>query len=271
MKRNLYHTRLSRGFTLIELLVVITIIATLAAILFPVFAQAKESAKKANCISNIKQISLASLLYAHDYDDRLIHYLHYFIPNYVYKGSAPYTARMNWFGVSLPPGMLIDGLPWDTTHGRLYPYMKNTKVSDCPVGFEWCPRLTLSGPTTITFTQEAGGADASDIEAPAETIGFSDAMQTSPTVPYITPIAIYALACGFGTNQARHNDIASIGFLDGHVKGHKLWIPSQSIAAGYVRWKAGYLLKIPKINPNDVTPLWQSTDCYYYSIKKPSL
>ena len=60
-----------RGFTLIELLVVIAIIAILAAILFPVFAQAKEAAKKAQSLSNIKQLGLGTLMYTTDFDDRL--------------------------------------------------------------------------------------------------------------------------------------------------------------------------------------------------------
>ena len=57
-----------RGFTLIELLVVIAIIAILAAILFPVFAKAREKARQASCSSNLKQIALAALQYATDYD-----------------------------------------------------------------------------------------------------------------------------------------------------------------------------------------------------------
>src|ERR1700738_3792716 len=57
------------AFTLIELLVVIAIIAILAAILFPVFAQAKAAAKKTVCLSNTKQVSLAAVMYANDYDD----------------------------------------------------------------------------------------------------------------------------------------------------------------------------------------------------------
>jgi prepilin-type N-terminal cleavage/methylation domain-containing protein len=63
--------RKSRGFTLIELLVVIAIIAILAAILFPVFARAREAARKATCISNVKQITLACIMYAQDYDECL--------------------------------------------------------------------------------------------------------------------------------------------------------------------------------------------------------
>ncbi|MFA4044255.1 MAG: hypothetical protein HZRFUVUK_001041, partial [Candidatus Fervidibacterota bacterium] len=63
--------RMHRGFTLIELLVVIAIIAILAAILFPVFARAREKARQASCQSNLKQIGLAIFQYAQDYDERL--------------------------------------------------------------------------------------------------------------------------------------------------------------------------------------------------------
>ncbi|MCX7689166.1 MAG: DUF1559 domain-containing protein, partial [Fimbriimonadales bacterium] len=60
------------GFTLIELLVVIAIIAILAAILFPVFAQARESARQNTCLSNLKQLILTGLMYANDYDERFM-------------------------------------------------------------------------------------------------------------------------------------------------------------------------------------------------------
>jgi prepilin-type N-terminal cleavage/methylation domain-containing protein/prepilin-type processing-associated H-X9-DG protein len=63
--------RNARGFTLIELLVVVAIITILAGILFPVFAHAKDAARRANCVSNLKQISLAHLMYVQDNDDAL--------------------------------------------------------------------------------------------------------------------------------------------------------------------------------------------------------
>src|SRR5690606_28544578 len=71
----------SKGFTLIELLVVIAIIAILAAILFPVFARARENARRASCMSNEKQLALGLLMYTQDYDERL--------PDY-HGGTAPY-------------------------------------------------------------------------------------------------------------------------------------------------------------------------------------
>lgn len=93
-----------RGFTLIELLVVIAIIAILAAILFPVFAQAREKARATSCLSNEKQISLAILQYVQDYDEVLPVGL-----------EVPYTG---WRAIG-----------WAA---QAYPYVKSVAVFDCP-------------------------------------------------------------------------------------------------------------------------------------------
>lgn len=82
-----------RAFTLIELLVVIAIIAILAAILFPVFAQAKESAKKAACVSNIKQLALGLIMYSSDYDD---------VNSPSEYGAGGDVSHMTWSTLSYP-------------------------------------------------------------------------------------------------------------------------------------------------------------------------
>ena len=69
MRQRGYPRAEASGFTLIELLVVIAIIAILAAILFPVFAQAREAARKTTCLSNMKQIGPAMMMYIQDYDE----------------------------------------------------------------------------------------------------------------------------------------------------------------------------------------------------------
>jgi len=83
------HSSSQKAFTLIELLVVIAIIAILAAILFPVFAQAKAAAKKATAISNCKQIDLGSIMYSNDYDDMFVPYFSYYSGPPHYSFGAP--------------------------------------------------------------------------------------------------------------------------------------------------------------------------------------
>src|SRR5690554_3780891 len=93
---------MKRGFTLIELLVVIAIIAILAAILFPVFARAREKARQTSCLSNLKQMGLATLMYAQDYDERY---------NLAYTSTA------------------IGTLHWPIL---LEPYHRNAEIYECP-------------------------------------------------------------------------------------------------------------------------------------------
>src|SRR5207237_2473920 len=92
MKRLNSHLRAPRAFTLIELLVVIAIIAILAAILFPVFAQAREKARAISCVSNQNQLGKGAMMYSQDYDERVIPmYLHY-------ADNGPFAdPKGNWF------------------------------------------------------------------------------------------------------------------------------------------------------------------------------
>ncbi len=114
-----------RGFTLIELLVVIAIIAILAAILFPVFANAKERGRQARCCSNLKQLTMSFFGYADDHNGRL-----------------PIGSRrlFEWHGVSDPvewtgTTWLLSGtppVPIDVRKGSLFPYVRNVEVYQCP-------------------------------------------------------------------------------------------------------------------------------------------
>lgn len=102
-----------RAFTLIELLVVIAIIAILAAILFPVFAQAREKARQSSCASNLKQVGTAWVMYVQDYDEKI--------------GSA--NNPIGWGDCPTMPGRSQFG-GWEGN--ILAPYIKNTQVFKCP-------------------------------------------------------------------------------------------------------------------------------------------
>jgi prepilin-type N-terminal cleavage/methylation domain-containing protein/prepilin-type processing-associated H-X9-DG protein len=110
-KNNDAHT--SHGFTLIELLVVISIIAIIAAILFPVFARARESARRASCQSNLKQIGLAAMQYSQDYDESYVPWCTYS------NGPGPLSNGQAY----------ADALVWPNL---IYPYIKNTQIFMCP-------------------------------------------------------------------------------------------------------------------------------------------
>lgn len=113
--------RRSSGFTLIELLVVIAIIAILAAILFPVFAQARESARKTSCLSNTKQIGLAMMMYATDYDE--------IPPETGWDGpcSSPVPNASGFYAVGDAYFSGVFSFPM-----AAQPYIKNWNIFSCP-------------------------------------------------------------------------------------------------------------------------------------------
>jgi len=104
------------GFTLIELLVVIAIIAILAAILFPVFAKARAKAVQTTCLSNVRQLALAFLMYAQDYDERMPF-------AYDYADDWSYESAWDYF---------IDYVSGTYRLGLIGPYTGNQQINSCP-------------------------------------------------------------------------------------------------------------------------------------------
>ncbi len=111
--------RARRGFTLIELLVVIAIIAILAAILFPVFAKAREKARETSCLSNVKQLMLACLQYATDYNEGL--------PSAWQWNPNPWESA-GWCTPAYP-----DWCDWGSIFFTpIQPYIRNASILECP-------------------------------------------------------------------------------------------------------------------------------------------
>ncbi len=201
-----------KGFTLIELLVVIAIIAILAAILFPVFARAREKARQANCGSNMKQLGLAAAMYAQDYDELIVY------EDLDYNGSGAEDAG-------------------DATwRGMLFPYVKNVGVFVCPSkrltsafdgsyndygqngGYAINVAHWVSGAPTPPFGQAlASVGDASSVIIFMESDGTHEVGNTDGLNPRgWVPTAAWA---------KRHNDGCNYTFIDGHVK----WLKPEAI------------------------------------------
>ena len=189
-----------RGFTLIELLVVIAIISILASILFPVFARARENARRSSCQSNLKQIGLGIQQYTQDYDEKYpLEQISSGIP-YV-SAIQPYVKSTQIFICPSAPQTLRydsgdDGVALDATW--------ETRLSD---GYQFVARGTYGMNTNLTLTD---GMSIAAVDQPAE-----------------VPLAFDCswLGAGFATlpgdnvmEAARHLDGSNIGYADGHVK-----------------------------------------------------
>ncbi|MBX7135425.1 MAG: DUF1559 domain-containing protein [Fimbriimonadaceae bacterium] len=182
-----------KAFTLIELLVVIAIIAILAAILFPVFAQAKESARATTCLSNMKQLGTGMVMYLADFDgnypspycDR------YPCAGWVLSGANPAA------GTSNPPCTMIDG--WgndlcsiaDPVRGSLYTYVKNEDVYRCPTfqtgRYRWGGQSMDSKRQRVTYTMNRwfGGDYISLRSGGTGQMGLSESSVSFPSSTFL--------------------------------------------------------------------------------------
>lgn len=215
--------RSRRAFTLIELLVVIAIIAILAAILFPVFAQARDAARKTACTSNLRQIGTALNMYLQDYDEQF------------HKGATMNVPAQNGFGSNTS----LDG--WDNWPWFYGPYVKNVGVFDCPTSPDRTADLTdpewgndgnygynYSG---LTRDQGTAARSLAEIGEPADVFVFFDSGDTQVRAgtndwPGLLEELDANLNCDanqIGTRYSkecafRHAGRVNVAFADGHVK-----------------------------------------------------
>jgi len=197
-----------RGFTLIEPLVVIAIIAILAAILFPVFAKARENARKASCQSNEKQIGLAGLMYAQDYDQ-----------------MYPFAY---WYDGTWGDPTVLRFWPFD-----LEPYTKNWQLIICP-SHRWTYTYSVNAPFTASYVicsigrsrtgvncTAMSGATEANIQDVAGTIWVAETTNSAeifgPWSGDPDPLIFTEVGAQSRVWEG-HSDGANYLFADGHVK-----------------------------------------------------
>jgi prepilin-type N-terminal cleavage/methylation domain-containing protein/prepilin-type processing-associated H-X9-DG protein len=224
-----------RAFTLIELLVVIAIIAILAAILFPVFARARENARRASCQSNLKQIALGMNMYIQDYDGR-------YPQGYALDRSGGTTDLITDTDTSMPSGKFtVVKYGTATANGHyitwmdlVQPYVKNTQLFVCPSATNmsypsYGYNMVFGGLASDTYFYNYGvGYTAftplteSEVQRPSEVVMFMDSNYVDASVR-ASPIT-YNNLVSYG--RVPHLDGGNQAYVDGHVK----WLPRQKIA-----------------------------------------
>jgi prepilin-type N-terminal cleavage/methylation domain-containing protein/prepilin-type processing-associated H-X9-DG protein len=212
----------STGFTLIELLVVIAIIAILAAILFPVFARAREKARQTNCLSNTKQMSLAFHQYVIDYDE-MLPYAHF--ENDLMVWSVLYPYYKNWDILTCPSAK---GIPKDWIYTPGF-----GRVEDWPDG-NWVHLAIGFGVDQYHFPYRSIYSkktfSLSQIEAPSEVGWLFERSGELTSMSYVyCPVCLIEGGWPDWLPQLsdRHNGGQNIGFYDGHSK----WMSYDQIAA----------------------------------------
>jgi prepilin-type N-terminal cleavage/methylation domain-containing protein/prepilin-type processing-associated H-X9-DG protein len=216
-----------RGFTLIELLVVIAIIAILAAILFPVFAQARAAARKAACVSNLKQIGLAFSLYAQDYDDMLV-------PHWVNAAGIPDWKTLLDPYINRGENKALFTKDYRAERSVWVDPAKIGKPDRAGYGHNWA---VLGGGYFSTVKPGSGTKFASGrtipfslslavVNRPADTIevaccsAYADANALDQPDGYdaIYPPEYQPKGIPWGDISGRHGGGANIVFVDGHVR-----------------------------------------------------
>jgi prepilin-type N-terminal cleavage/methylation domain-containing protein/prepilin-type processing-associated H-X9-DG protein len=211
--------RRRRAFTLIELLVVIAIIAILAAILFPVFAKAREKGRQASCLSNLKQIGLGMIQYTQDYDELLP-------GNYWGNSSTTWMANIQPYIKNYQ----IYGCPSDTNTWNDGWYGANgVPTSNAKLSYGYNAYISTGGQTLNTANVNYGATftalSNAAIVAPAATVMVAEGGASSVTTPAVAETSNPPFIC-WNTNAnnywtspcGRHFGDANTLFCDGHVK-----------------------------------------------------